>query len=51
MYQKHSGLVDAARGNSTHIQLAEANGATILENAAVARIGRQKDGLISVGLL
>ncbi|XP_072013860.1 monomeric sarcosine oxidase-like isoform X4 [Amphiura filiformis] len=48
VYQKESGLVDAARGNSTHIQLAEANGATVLENAAVARIGRQTDGTIVV---
>ena len=50
VYQKESGLVDAARGNSTHIQLAEENGATVLENAAVARIDRQKDGMISVCL-
>ncbi|XP_072013859.1 monomeric sarcosine oxidase-like isoform X3 [Amphiura filiformis] len=48
LYQKEGGLVDAARGNSTHIQLAEANGATVLENATVSRIGRQADGTIVV---
>ena len=51
VYQKDSGLVDAARGNSTHIQHAQANGASVLENAAVARIERQKDGTIVVSKL
>lgn len=49
VYQKDSGLVDAARGNSTHIQLAQSHGATVLENAAVARVERQKDGTVVVG--
>ena len=48
VYQKESGLVDAARGNSTHIQLAEANGATVMANTAVSRLEKERDGTIVV---
>ncbi|XP_071511159.1 monomeric sarcosine oxidase-like [Diadema antillarum] len=41
LYQKDSGLVDAAMGNAVHIQLARKHGATILENAGVMNIVKQ----------
>ena len=41
IFQKDSGLVDAAMGNAVHIQLARKYGATILENAAVIRVAKQ----------
>nr|XP_054748147.1 monomeric sarcosine oxidase-like [Lytechinus pictus] len=41
LYQKESGLVDAAMGNAVHIQLARKNRATIIENAAVLSITKQ----------
>lgn len=43
LYQKDSGLVDAAMGNAVHIQLAQKYGATIVENAAVMKLKRQGD--------
>ena len=41
LYQKDSGLVDAAMGNAVHIQLARMHGATILEDAPVLKIVKQ----------
>lgn len=41
LYQKDAGLVDAAMGNSVHIQLARKNGATIIDDAAVIKIVKQ----------
>ena len=38
LHQAEGGLVDAALGNSVHIQLARANGAEVLENCAVMRL-------------
>ncbi|XP_070575600.1 monomeric sarcosine oxidase-like [Ptychodera flava] len=45
LYQKDSGLVDAAMANATHIQLARKNGATILENCAVLKLDQDADGV------
>ena len=38
IYQKDMGLVDPSRGNAAHQQLAQANGATFLENCPVKSI-------------
>lgn len=38
MYQAEGGLVDAAVANATHIQLARANGATVIDNCPVVKI-------------
>ncbi|XP_063950964.1 monomeric sarcosine oxidase-like isoform X2 [Lytechinus pictus] len=43
LYQKDSGLVDAAMGNAVHIQLAQKYGATIVENAAVMSLKKRGD--------
>jgi sarcosine oxidase len=38
LYQAQGGLVDAALANSVHIQLAQAHGATVLEEAVVKKL-------------
>jgi sarcosine oxidase len=38
LYQDDAGLVDAARANATHVALARARGATILENTPVRSV-------------
>ncbi|CAH1265569.1 PIPOX [Branchiostoma lanceolatum] len=48
LYQPDGGLVDAARGNAAHIQLARAHGATVMDECAVLGIERLKSGLILV---
>ncbi|XP_041347058.1 peroxisomal sarcosine oxidase-like, partial [Gigantopelta aegis] len=48
LYQDMAGFVDAALGNSIHIQLARGNGATILEECAVTRLTRAVNGNIVV---
>ncbi|BFZ07718.1 hypothetical protein BsWGS_10757 [Bradybaena similaris] len=48
LYQKDAGLVDAALGNSLHIQLAQGRGAKVLDNCPVSRVARAKNGLIEV---
>eukprot|EP00058_Branchiostoma_floridae_P008581 XP_002594069.1 hypothetical protein BRAFLDRAFT_68491 [Branchiostoma floridae] len=48
LYQADTGLVDAARGNSTHIQLALAHGATVMDECAVLGIDRMKSGMTMV---
>ncbi|XP_077982862.1 monomeric sarcosine oxidase-like [Glandiceps talaboti] len=45
LYQKDSGLVDAAMANATHTQLARKHGATILENCKVLKIEKDGDGI------
>ena len=48
LYQPEGGLVDAALGNSTHIQLARAHGATIKENCTVLKLEPKTDDLCIV---
>ncbi|XP_078688309.1 monomeric sarcosine oxidase-like [Branchiostoma floridae x Branchiostoma belcheri] len=48
LYQADTGLVDAARGNSAHIQLARAHGATVIDECAVLKIDRMKNGMTLV---
>nr|XP_006819316.1 PREDICTED: peroxisomal sarcosine oxidase-like [Saccoglossus kowalevskii] len=48
LYQKDSGLVDAAMANATHIQLARKHGATIRENCKVLKLEKDKDGYMKV---
>ena len=38
LFQPGGGLVDAALGNSVHIQLAQAHGADVIEECAVTRL-------------
>ncbi|XP_070575603.1 monomeric sarcosine oxidase-like [Ptychodera flava] len=45
LYQKDSGLVDAAMANATHIQLARKHGATIVENCKVLKLDKDTDGV------
>ena len=45
VYQADAGLVDAARANATHVTLARAYGATILENTPVRRVRIVGDGV------
>jgi sarcosine oxidase len=45
LYQKDSGLVDARRGLQTHALLAQARGATLLDNTAVRAIKPLHDGV------
>ena len=44
LYQEHGGLVDAALGNSVHVQLACAHGATVIERCPVLRLEATSDG-------
>lgn len=48
VYQKDGGLVDAARANAVHIQLARGNGATIIDNCAVTRLTKDNQGITTV---
>ncbi|PVD25419.1 hypothetical protein C0Q70_13075 [Pomacea canaliculata] len=48
LYQKDGGLVDAALGNSTHVQLARGNGAVVLDLCPVLKISRTADGKMEV---
>jgi sarcosine oxidase len=45
VYQKDAGLVDATRANATHLALARARGATILENTPVQGLRVVGDGI------
>ena len=45
IYQRDGGLVDAARANATHIALARARGATIIDEAPVRSIQRDGSGV------
>ena len=38
LYQPEGGLVDAALGNSVHVQLARAHGASVKENCTVMKL-------------
>ena len=44
LYQKDGGLVDAALGNSTHVQLAQGYGADVMDNCPVLKLEATKDG-------
>ncbi|KAK7104534.1 monomeric sarcosine oxidase-like [Littorina saxatilis] len=48
LYQKDAGLVDAALGNSTHVQLARGNGAVVIDRCPVLRIRRNPAGNVEV---
>jgi len=48
VYQADGGLVDAALANSTHVQLAEARGATIVENCRVVTVSKEASGIVVV---
>ena len=50
VFQKDSGLVDAALANSVHIQLARKHGATVLDETKVEGIERTKAGSFQVGI-
>ncbi|CAN5725501.1 N-methyl-L-tryptophan oxidase [soil metagenome] len=45
VYQEDAGLVDAARANATHVALAKARGATVLEEAPVTGVRVVGDGV------
>ncbi len=45
LYQSQGGIVDAARANATHIALARARGATVVENAPVRAVTRDGSGV------
>ena len=45
LYQGEAGLVDAGRANATHVALARARGATILENIPVRGVQAVSDGV------
>src|SRR5829696_767851 len=46
LFQADSGLIDARKANATHITLARARGATILDNTAVRGIRPDGDGVL-----
>ncbi|XP_076441654.1 monomeric sarcosine oxidase-like [Babylonia areolata] len=48
LFQKDAGLVDAALGISTHLQLARGNGAVVIDNCPVLRIRRNASGNVEV---
>ncbi|XP_076111610.1 monomeric sarcosine oxidase-like [Mytilus galloprovincialis] len=48
IYQPIAGLVDAALANSVHVQLARANGASILEHCPVQKIEKLPNGRVLV---
>ncbi|KAL5022048.1 hypothetical protein ScPMuIL_001203 [Solemya velum] len=48
VYQKDGGIVDAALGNSVHVQLARGNGATVIDQCPVTRLSRDAGGRIAV---
>jgi sarcosine oxidase len=45
IYQKDSGLVDAAKANATHVALARAHGATILDRTPVTALRSTPEGI------
>ena len=45
LYQGEAGLVDAGRANATHVALARARGATILEHTPVLGVRASSDGV------
>jgi sarcosine oxidase len=45
LYQKDAGLVDAGKANATHVALARARGATILENTPARSVRVAGDGV------
>ncbi len=45
IYQRDGGLVDAAKANATHLALARARGAAIIDDAPVRSIQRDGDGV------
>lgn len=45
IYQREGGLVDAAKANATHIALARARGATVIDDAPVQRIAVDGEGV------
>jgi sarcosine oxidase len=49
IFQKDAGLVDAALGNSTHLQLARGNGAVVIDRCPVTALRRNQDSQIEVG--
>jgi sarcosine oxidase len=51
LYQADAGIADPNRGNAAHQRLARAHGATLLEQAAVARLQALADGTIEVELV
>jgi len=48
IWQKDAGIVDAALGNSLHVQLAQGRGAKVLDNCPVNRVSRAKNGFVEV---
>jgi sarcosine oxidase len=50
LFQADAGIADPNRGNAAHQQLARAHGATLLEHAAVTRLGELLGGGIEVEL-
>ena len=48
LFQKDAGLVDAALGNSTHVQLARGNGAVVIDRCPVLRIRRSSAANLEV---
>lgn len=48
LYQKDGGLVDAAAGNSLHVQLAQGRGAKVIDNCPVNKLTRSSSGLLEV---
>lgn len=48
IYQKDSGLVDAALAMSMHVQLAQGNGAKVIDRCPVTRLARHSSGVVEV---
>ena len=48
LFQKGAGLVDAALGNATHVQLARGNGAVVIDRCPVLRIRRSSAANLEV---
>ncbi|XP_059156278.1 monomeric sarcosine oxidase-like [Physella acuta] len=48
LYQKDAGIVDAALGNSLHLQLAQGRGAQVLDNCPVNNVTRLDNGSIQL---
>jgi sarcosine oxidase len=48
VYQEDAGVVDAAKANATHIALARARGATVLDNTPVQSVRAEGDGVEAV---
>ena len=50
LYQASRGLVDAALATAVHVQLAQAHGATVIDNCPVLRLEPTADGGARVDL-